>query len=156
ILARFEGLTVKREIPCTCHWDRDGDEFCPRTYRYEDLIRCMQAGRHTIVCYERFTDISVQLLLYGIHSSTNEQVMRDILQGQQEIKQAVQQEIRELREKVGQQSELIARGFTREWNLEMQKLEAECPGTFILTSGGNSAWNPKNWVSQEYQMYLVC
>jgi hypothetical protein len=156
ILARFEGLTVRREIPCTCHWERAGDESCPRTYRYEDLVRRMQARKHTIECLEAFAEVSVPLLLYGIHSSTNEQVMRDIQQGQQEIKREVQQGLRELQRRVEQQSELIARDFTRLWNLEMQKLEAECPGTFILTSGGDSAWNPKNWVSQEYQMHLVC
>jgi internalin A len=159
ILARFEGLTIRREIPCTCHWEHDGAEACPRTYRYEDLIRRMRARKYIIECPEAFAEVSVQLLLYGIHSSTNEQVMRDIQQGQQEIRREVQQERQELQrlmQRVEQQSELIARDFTRQWNMEMQKLEAECPNTFVLTVGDDSAWNPKNWVSQECQMHLVC
>jgi hypothetical protein len=30
ILARFEGLKVRREIPCNCHWQREETE--PRTH----------------------------------------------------------------------------------------------------------------------------
>src|SRR6266436_7567392 len=53
-------------------------------------------------------------------------------------------------------SELLNRNFTRQWNLEMAKMEAECPNTFFLTRGGSSHFNPKNWVSQEYRLYLIC
>ncbi len=163
ILARFEGLTVRREIPCICHWGHEGEDACPRYYRYEDLIRRMQTNKYTIECHETSIEVEVPLLLYGIHSSTNEQVMKDIQKGQQEIKLEIQQgrqelklEMQNLQQKVQQQSELIARGFTRQWNLEMQKLEAECPNTFVLTSGGSGEWNPRNWVSREYRMRLVC
>lgn len=38
----------------------------------------------------------------------------------------------------------------------MQRLGAECPNTFVLTPGRNSHFNPKNWVGQEYLLYLVC
>ncbi len=163
ILARFEGLTVRREIPCSCHWERNAAEACPRYYRYEDLIRRMENKRLTVECPDTFTAVSVPLLLYGIHSSTNEQVMKDIQEGQAEIKREVQSSRQEMQGyfqslelRLNQQSELIVRSFTRQWNLEMQKLEAECPNTFVLESAGNSMFNPKNWVSEEYHMYLIC
>lgn len=38
----------------------------------------------------------------------------------------------------------------------MKKIEAECPNVFLLKLGSGSHFNPKNWVSQAYQMYLVC
>ena len=62
----------------------------------------------------------------------------------------------ELINKVNQQSELICRNFTRQWNYEMKKLEAECPSTFFLLPGSSKKFNPKNWVSEEYQLFLLC
>src|SRR5262249_46377526 len=47
-------------------------------------------------------------------------------------------------------------GFTRQWNLEMRKLEAECPNTFTLIPSGGSRLDPQNWISEEYQLYLFC
>jgi internalin A len=57
---------------------------------------------------------------------------------------------------VEHQSELIGRDFTRRWNLEMAKMEAECPNTFMLLPGSGSRFNPKNWVCQDYRFLLVC
>jgi hypothetical protein len=179
ILARFEGLIVKREIPCICHWEQKAEVPCPRFYRYEDLVHRMLANppRDTVECPDSFANVSVPQLLYGIHSSTNRQIIKDIQQGEQKFKeiQLGQQEIKleiwqgfqevklEMRQDfqmlgqiLVQQSEIIARGFTRQWNLEMQKLEAECPNTFELVRGGDSFFDPRNWVSREYHMYLVC
>jgi internalin A len=48
ILARFKGLQVQREVLCTCHWQRDSADPCPRFYRYEDLVRRMEAGKHEV------------------------------------------------------------------------------------------------------------
>src|SRR6266702_357808 len=137
ILARFEGLKVRREIPCNCHWLREETEPCPHFYRYEELVRRMQARRYKVECPESFNEISVPSLLYGIHISTDQQVMEDIQQGQQEIKQSLKEleKLDVILGKLNQQSELIARNFTRQWNLEMQKMEAECPNTFFLISG---------------------
>ena len=35
-------------------------------------------------------------------------------------------------------------------------MEAECPNTFFLMSGDNKPFDPKNWVSRDYRLYLVC
>src|SRR6266700_1507525 len=158
ILARFEGLKVRREIPCNCHWLREETEPCPHFYRYEELVRRMQARRYKVECPESFNEISVPSLLYGIHISTDQQVMEDIQQGQQEIKQSLKEleKLDVILGKLNQQSELIARNFTRQWNFEMKKMEAECPNTFFLITGENKPFDPKNWVSRDYRLYLVC
>ena len=147
ILERFEGLTVRREVPCICHWKRGATEPCSRFYRYEDLVRYMEADLYSIRCFDNpLVEVSVPEMLYGIHSSTNEQVIVDIQRGQQEIqKQLIAlNKLDILIEKVDQQSELIGRNFTRQWNLEMSKMEFECPNTFILTSSNGSHFNPKS------------
>ncbi len=146
ILHRFKGLDIQREVPCICHWQRDTAEPCTRFYRYEDLIRRMEAGKHQVECPDTFVNVAVPALLYGIHPSTDEKVMADIKQGQQEIQKKLVdlQKLDILLEKVDQQSELIGRNFTRQWNLEMEKMEAECPNIFFLIPGSGLRFNPKN------------
>jgi hypothetical protein len=48
------------------------------------------------------------------------------------------------------------RDFTRRWNLEMRKNEAECPNTFLLTGGSDNPFNPENWASRDYRLTLFC
>jgi internalin A len=161
ILARFEGLEIRRDVPCICHRGRGTDKPCGRYHLYEDLVRRMEAGKQTVECPETFVEVSVPDMLYGIHMSTNEQVILDIRAGQRQIEAKLGgldqlPALRSLLEEVNQRSELIGRDFTRLWNLEMKKLEAQCPNTFFLVPGDSSAWNLMNWVSQEYRMYLIC
>ncbi|HLZ80379.1 MAG TPA: COR domain-containing protein [Ktedonobacteraceae bacterium] len=169
ILDFFSGLTVRREVPCICHWQRHSNEACPHFFSYEELKRRMEARRYEVECPRSFEEVSVPMLLYGIHSSTDPQVMQDIQTGQQRILQQVQgigQNLNkldiilnnqaELISKVNQQSELIGRNFTRLWNYEMKKLEAECPNTFFLLLGSGNLFNPKSWISEEYQLFLLC
>jgi GTPase SAR1 family protein len=160
ILARFEGLRIRREVPCICHWETPSAVPCKEVYRYEeDLVRRMEAGKQTIECPASYKDVSVPKLLYGIHISTDVQVMVDIQVGQQEALRrlaTLQHTDDLLLRKLDQQSELIARNFTRLWNLEMHKIEAECPNTFFLIPGKHRPFNPKNWVSHDYQVFLMC
>jgi len=158
ILYRFQGLAIRRAIPCICHWKRKEAVPCTHYYNYEELVRRMEVKRYKVECPQTFTDVSVSMLLYGIHTSTDEQVMADIQRGQQKIEKSLDnlRKLDVVLEKLQQQSELLVRNFTRQWNLEMQKIEVECPNTFILTLAGNNHFNPKNWVSQEYLLYLVC
>lgn len=158
ILARFEGLSIKRDVPCICHRQRGDENRCPRFYPYEDLVRRMEARRYTVECPEFFCGVFVPTLLYGIHTSTDEQIMAEIKQMRQEMRARLGElhKLDTISEKLAQQSELIARNFTRQWNLEMQKLEAECPGTFWLMTLSRSRFNPRNWIGQEYRLFLLC
>src|SRR5258708_11279690 len=127
IVARFEGLKVQREIPCICHWQREETEPCPHFYRYEELVRRMGARRYTVECPQSFNEVSVPALLYGIHMSTDQQVMADIQQRQYEIQHSLQplqefQKLDSILRQSTQQSQLLPRHFTRQWNLEMERL----------------------------------
>ncbi len=158
ILDRFEGLDVQREVPCICYLRSEGAEPCKGFYRYEYLVRCMEAGIHEVRCQDSLLNVSVLELLYGIHVSTDGQVMADIQQSLEKLQKldAVPGMLQILTGKVDQQSELLRRNFTRQWNLEMHKMEAECPNTFVLLPGSDTIFNPKNWVGREYHLYLIC
>jgi internalin A len=165
ILDFFSGLTVRREVPCICHWQRHSNEPCPHFFSYEELKRRIDAKRYKVECPQSFEEVSVPMLLYGIHTSTDPQVMQDIQSGQQKILlkvQGISQNIDQLNkldiilDKLNQQSELICRNFTRQWNYEMQRIEAECPNTFFLLPGSSKKFSPKIWVSEEYQLFLLC
>ncbi|MGM3932443.1 hypothetical protein NA612_23285, partial [Salmonella sp. NW378] len=69
----------------------------------------MAAGKHTVECPETLVEVSVPKMLYGIHSSTNEQVIDDIKQGQQVIQQRLAdlKKLDTILEKLDQQAELI-------------------------------------------------
>lgn len=155
ILSRFEGLSIRREIPCICHRQRNVVEPCPRFHRYEDLVGRRKAGKDFIECLTSFEDVSVLELLYGIHLSTDRQIMLDIKQGQEEIRNEIDEQ-RVLLDRLHQQSELLNRNFTRQWNMLMRNIEAECPNTFYLMPGRNTITDTRNWASREYTLYLVC
>jgi hypothetical protein len=162
ILQRFPGLAIVREVPCICQREHPHQPPCGRFYRYEDLVRRYEAGRRTVECPETLAEVPLLDLLYGIHASTNEQVMQEIQQGQKQLQSGLeslhqgQQGIQETLTQLNQQSQLIGRLFLRQWNLELHKLEAECPSTFLLMQHEGSRFNPKNWASQEYELWLTC
>ncbi len=160
ILSRFEGLRIRREVPCICHWERQSETPCKEVYRYEeDLIRRMEANKQTVECPASYINVSVPKLLYGIHVSTTPQVMAVVEAGQQEILRRltdIQQRDDILIQQVKQLCEWSIRQFTRQWNLEMRKIDAECPNTFILLPGSKNLVNPKHWIGQSYKLHLLC
>src|SRR5262249_39596511 len=116
LLERFKGLKVERVVPCICHWERHDSTPCPRTHRYDDLVRRMSVGRKMIECPEFYVDVPVATLLYGIHPSTDHEVMEDIRKGVHYLRsdlQIISKQNREILERISQQSELIVRNFTR-------------------------------------------
>lgn len=160
ILARFEGLRVRREVPCICHWEDQPGELCKEAYRYEeDLLRRVEAGKPTIECPASYKDVSVLKLLYGIHMSTDAQVREDIRRLSKEVRNgftSVQGNTELILQRLGHQSELITRNFLRQWNLEMKKFEAECPGTFLLLPQTLRLFNPQKWIGESYRLQLMC
>ena len=135
----------------------------PLHSRYEeDLVRRLEHGKQTIQCPASYEDVSVLELLFGLHVGTAPQVMAKVEEGQQEIlrrlSEAQQRDEMLLQyvQKVSQLCEWNVRSFTRLWNLEMRKIEAECPNTFFLIPGSHTPFNPKNWFSHDYKLYLIC
>jgi Leucine-rich repeat (LRR) protein/GTPase SAR1 family protein len=168
ILARFEGLQVRREVPCICHQHTEQDQPCREAYRYEeDLVKRLNKGVETIQCRESFREVVVRDLLYGIHVSTAPQVQHTIVAaGQQEIMRRLDviqyngdlmlSNSDVLLQRLSQLCEWNVRQFTRQWNLEMQKMEAECPNTFLLIPSSRRRFNPKHWFNHKYKLFLMC
>jgi len=163
ILGRFEGLKVQKDVPCICHWGQEGAKPCNRFYLYSDLVKRMEKGKQKIECPDSFEEVSVLTLLYGIHPSTEPQVtarieqgIEDLKQGQRYTLQVIQKNQQELVQVIQQQAEWIVRNFTREWNLFMRSIEAECPNTFILYESDRKPFNPKKLLDNEYRLQLVC
>ncbi|MGZ6365644.1 MAG: COR domain-containing protein [Ktedonobacteraceae bacterium] len=159
ILARFEGLHVRREVPCICQRQTNAANPCQEVYRYEeDLVRRLEHDKQTIQCPASYKDVSVLELLYGLHFGTAPQVMAKVEEVQEILRRlsALQRYDELLLQKVSQLCEWNVRNFTRLWNLEMHKMEAECPNTFFLIPGSHTPFNPKNWISYDYKLYLMC
>jgi len=116
----------------------------------------MQKGRYEVECPESFSMVSVPKLLYGIHPSTQPQMIADIQQIKSHTAQMLTMQ-QETLTRLQQQSQLIARNFARQWNFFMQReLDLRCPNQFVIMPAENSRFNPKNWVSQSYELYLLC
>jgi internalin A len=160
ILTRFKGLQVRREVPCTCQSQTQAATSCKEVYRYEeDLVRRYEHNKPTLECPASYTDLSVVELLYGIHIVTTPQVQATIEAGYQEILRrltTLQQKDDLLLQQVSLLAELSVRNFTRLWNLEMNRMEAECPNTFFLVPEQRNRFNPKKWIGYKYKLYLVC
>ena len=66
ILARFKGLNVRQEVPCSCHRQTGEVQPCSEVYRYEqDLVRRLNQSVEIVQCRESFRNIAVRELLYG-------------------------------------------------------------------------------------------
>ncbi len=170
ILSRFKGLQVRREVPCICHLQSGEEWACREAYRYEeDLVRRLNRGVETIQCRESLREVVVRDLLYGLHMSTTPQVRAVVAAGQQEILQRLDSTqhkedlllssngtLLHLLQRLNQLCEWHVRQFIRLWNFEMQKMGKECPNTFFLIPESIALFNPKNWISHEYKLFLVC
>ncbi|HWS83334.1 MAG TPA: COR domain-containing protein [Ktedonobacteraceae bacterium] len=167
ILARFEGLQVRREVLCICYQQREEEQACQEAYRYEeDLVKRLNQGMETIQCRESFREVFVCDLLYGIHASTTPQVHTIVAVGQQEIlrrldvlqykKDLLLSNNDMLLQRLSLLCEWSVRQFTRQWNPEMQKMEVECPNIFSLVPGSRKRFNPKHWIRHKYKLFLIC
>jgi internalin A len=155
ILARFEGLRIRRAVPCICHWEQEDQPRCSHFYHYENLVKRLENKHFKVQCDESFKSVSVRTLLFGIHESTDDLVLQRLEENQQ-LLLTLRQGQDLLLEQNAQMRELLNRNFMRLWNLEMRKMEAECPNTFFLMPGSRNRFDPRNWVSQQYELYLVC
>jgi len=154
----FEGLEYVREVPCNCHVERGDEEPCPYFHDYERLAERMKKGKLTAECGVSFEEVSVPVLLEGIHYTTDDRVAARLKESQETLLQIVEitSENQRLLTQQAQWFELLNRRFTRLWNLQMHSLNAECPNTFVLMPSDRSAFSPKNLFSTEYTLYLMC
>ena len=81
---------------------------------------------------------------------------KKVIQGLDEVKDLLLHQNHLILERINQLLEWQVRQFTRQWNLEMQKMESECPSTFMLVPVSKTVFNPKNWVSADYKLFVMC
>jgi len=156
ILGFYEGLAYKRLVPCNCHLGQEEEDIpCPYYHDYERLVERMQHNKLTAECDESFQEVSVPVLLYGIHYSTNDQVAAKL----DEIHSAIEQGHEEITDRLVELSqgfELLRREFTRLWNYEMASIDAECPNTFILVPSWEKPSNLEELLGSKYTLHLMC
>jgi hypothetical protein len=151
ILKRFPGLEIERRIPCICHLDENKKEPCKRFYLYEDLIRRYSAGKMFVECPDSFRDVSVTTMLYGIHPSTQDKILKELI----ELKEQHARINRDQTTKINQMTELLNRSFTKTYNLIVEQ-DYRCPNVFLLKPKNRNKWDPRNLFSEPYVMQLYC
>jgi hypothetical protein len=62
----------------------------------------------------------------------------------------------QLLERINQLAEWQVRQFIRQWNVEMQRMESECPSTFMLVPSGKTVFNPRKWITSDYKLFVMC
>jgi hypothetical protein len=161
----FTGLDYTREVPCNCHLARDEETPCTFFHDYERLVERMHQNKIMAECGVTFQEVSVPLLLEGIHYTTDNLIaakleqtrlaLRQLAEGQDRIIEITSKN-RELLIQNAQLFEQLNRSFLRFWNLQMASLGAECPNTFILVPKNRARFNPKNLFNTEYRLFLLC
>jgi len=148
-LGRFPGLQVKRTIPCPGH----AGQPCPHEFDYEQLQKRLNKGRDTVECPEGLEELSVTELLFGIHWSTN----REVLLRLSELEKA---EVQRHEETLGEMRNLLTltqRGFTDLFRREQGKPETECPSIFTLRGlthdGLRGGWERLAGTRLQLQLY---
>ncbi|MBC8264798.1 MAG: hypothetical protein H8E47_11815 [Anaerolineales bacterium] len=118
----------------------------------------MKKGKLTAECDISFEEVSVPVLLEGIHYTTDDRVAAELEATRATLRQIVEitSENHDLLVKNTQLSEQLNRNFTRLWNLEMDKLDVTCPNTFILMPSGRRVFDPRNLFNTEFTLYLMC
>jgi hypothetical protein len=109
-LDRYPGLTVRRQVPCTCQ--KPGT--CPEYYEYGFLLRCVERGKEQVDCRESLQSVAIQSLLSGIAPAR-----RDI----------VPLSADELRRVVG---EAVAAGQRETLKALRGSQKAHCPSVFTI------------------------
>jgi len=148
ILDRFPGLDIKRMIPCICHRLTGSAEPCIRSHPYEDLEELNRAGIAEVLCVQSKKMVSIPTMLYGIHPSTQEQILN-------ELKELKKDTRKTLKDQMVQLTELSNRNFCRTYNQILEQ-DYRCPNVFLLKPKSRKRWNPKNLFSEPYVMQLYC
>jgi internalin A len=141
-LQRFPGLQIERLIPCPGH----KGEPCPQGFKYEQLLTRLERKppKFLIECPESQEDVDVRLLLFGLDSSTLDQVLIE-----------VQQSAEESAERHKELLTLLQREFANDFRREQSKIESHCPNVFVLHLQTTSDWK-KVLIGESLELQLYC
>ncbi|MCX6828768.1 MAG: leucine-rich repeat domain-containing protein [candidate division Zixibacteria bacterium] len=145
IFREFPGLKVNRFIPCICHEIRNVREHCGHFFSLESIIRRLESNKDDAECDITYTKVPISRLLYGIHPSTNEQILTDLkgIKGQ-------------LGKQHEQLTDLLIRNFVRLFNLELSKMEADCPSLITISPKQKGVLTKANIFSTTYEVQCWC
>ncbi|AFY80496.1 COR domain-containing protein [Oscillatoria acuminata] len=158
-LSRFQGLQVKRTIPCfVVGCSRGLQEFDEHKLkkRYEN-------NRLNLECEECWEKLSVVKLLYGLDLnpqtvpvSIGSNNALNLLQSQiAQLQSSVNSGHQENQAKIGELQAQSQRQFTTLFRIEQQKIESHCPSVFALRPRDTANWK-KILFGQKFELQLYC
>ncbi len=130
-LERYPGLSIERQVPCSC------TPGCTHLYDYEDLNRRINLTppKYSIECPKSYTDVDVRSLLFGLVPSRPDQIVKML---------------EDLRDQLTQEAEYHQLMFMRlQYHLQKQQ-ETRCPSVFALVPLRNKM------TSTRYELRLYC
>lgn len=147
----FEGLTYRRRVPCLCHKTRGEATPCPHYFEYDKLVERKQRGKETIECGESYDPVSVTELLEGIHYSTHDRLEQklDDMRAVVDANHVLLVENRQL-------TEQLVRESLRMWNFTTRNAFSDAPSLFVLMPGERRRFDPRNLISEDNRLYLLC
>jgi small GTP-binding protein len=148
-LARFPGLKIKRTMPCPGHNKKE----CKHEFDFGQLEKAVERDKPAleIQCPETFENVSVPGLLFGVHWSTEGNVIARIDELEDSFvtgKVEILTEMRELRE-------LTQREFLRLFNAQQGLAESHCPNVFAVLPKDEESWLA-NILGEKMVLQLFC
>ena len=133
-MARFPGLKIKRIVPCLGH----GGQECTHEFDFGQLDKAVAKSNPPleIQCPETFDYVSVPGLLFGLHWSTEGNVINRIGELETKIISGHEKIITELEEL----RELAQREFLRLWMVLQKFEETHCPNVFAVLPKDGQGW----------------
>jgi internalin A len=126
-IERYPGLKVFRKVPCPGH------EGKPCSYEFdygtlEEALHQVPAVKE-IQCQKSFKTVELTHLLFGIHWSAHDEVLKRLDQ----LDAAEEKRHRELMGEVKELRELAQREFLALFRREQRNVDTYCPNVFVLT-----------------------
>lgn len=157
LLARFQNLRVKREIPCACQLQQQH----PHLHEYDVLESQFRRGETEITC-QQGERLPLLYLLYGLHAGSTAQVAATVQQTQAALMHTSLSsvEIQRALTRIEQGQQFLWRDVMRELThlstFEMQKELAPCPSLFVLERELSKIFKLADVTSRPYRLRLLC
>lgn len=152
-LRRYPGLQITRLIPCP----DPSRQNCIHEFDYSHLTRRLerQPPKPDIECPNCLENISVNQLLFGLHYTTENNVLKEmdrLKKSLDDLKVNLDQRMEEGYEEL---RKLVQIGFARQFRRDQEYLESHCPNVFVLRPDNRKIWN-RNLESQRIYVQLYC
>ena len=135
-LDRFQGLAVKRKIPCS-----DPKSIgCTHEFALEHLQNRLdvEPPKHSIECPVCYEDLEVFQLLYGIDPRTQSRVLDKIGEMHRDVRKVdrrvrkVDRGVRKVDTQLKELRALAEREFLNAYKREQANVDIQCPNVFVL------------------------